>query len=1220
MKRILILFSTLILYITVLAQNTSVPDTKDSIRHRIFLIGDAGHLFSNGKHPVIDWLKAKVDWNDEKNMALFLGDNIYEYGLPTEGENDYAYHKQILDYQISLVKGKKARAYFVMGNHDWNKGKIGGWDRAMNQVNYINGQLLSNVQAMPTNGCPGPSIVEVDTLVAMAMVDSQWFLHTHDKPGPGSNCSSKTIEEFSTELSEAVQSHRNQLMILVNHHPLHTHGVHGGATFKLRHHIFPLTEISKSLYIPLPGLGSVYPIARGLFGNIQDVNHPLYRGMARTIEEVLRKHPNPIVVSGHDHSLQLVLHDSMYQIVSGSGAKVTDINRKTHNKDLIFAHGNYGCAVLEVYKSGKVMSKFYDITSPDYNTPLFAKDLRPIIRMVDPINKDTLGALPDSIHIAANDRLKGSGFSKLLVGKNYRSEWFTPVTMSVLDIGTELGGLKPVRLGGGRQTKSLRVEDKNGKEWVLRSIEKFPEAAIPPDLRQTFAKDVVEQGISASYPFASLSIGPLAQAARVPHIRRKLVYVPNDPRLERFRSNFSEVAAILEEREPVGIKKTDNTEEVVLKLEKDNDHHIDQPSVLRARLLDNFIMDFDRHEDQWRWASYDTGKGKMYYAIPRDHDQAFFVSQGIIPRFVSKPWFVPEVQGFRPKARNIKTFNRPARNFDRFFMSELDEQAWKRNIDTFLNAMTDEVIERALRQQPMEIHGQNMTEIEQKLKKRRDFFRSDMMEYYRFISKFVSIAGSNQREQFTITKREDGSVHIISNKITKEGVVASRIYERLFDPKVTQEIRIYGLGDEDRYVVEGGASPIKVRIIGGPGNDAFINNGSGGKVLVYDAAFEENTITGNPGLRSKISHNPEVNRFNRFDYKYDFFNPGISAGYNIDDGLFLGAQLEVTQQGFRKEPYKTRHYLSGVRAFNTGALRFRYEGDWIKVIGNYDLLARADIRAPVNVTNFFGLGNNTIFDMSKPGGDRFYRARYDYADISVLLRRQLQSWFRIHYGVGFQSFKLEEDQNRDKFVSQVPQNGLDPLNLYEGKTFAGAHFKMDINNRNNRIIPTRGALLDLNVRPMVGLNNKNKLLRTDVDLRVYASLFSFPRIVLASRFGWGKNYGDFEFPQAYYLSGTENLRGYRRDRFAGRSRAYNNTELRFKIADFSTYLFPGAIGFLVFNDVGRVWMDDEKSNDWKVGNGVGIWVAPIKRFVIAAHFTRSKEEKALPYISFGFQF
>jgi outer membrane translocation and assembly module TamA len=163
--------------------------------------------------------------------------------------------------------------------------------------------------------------------------------------------------------------------------------------------------------------------------------------------------------------------------------------------------------------------------------------------------------------------------------------------------------------------------------------------------------------------------------------------------------------------------------------------------------------------------------------------------------------------------------------------------------------------------------------------------------------------------------------------------------------------------------------------------------------------------------------------------------------------------------------------------------------------------------------------------------------------------------------------------------------------------------------------------MDLNLRPLLGINKEsNHLLRTDIDMRVFASIFRLPRLVLASRVGWGKNWGKFEFPQAYYLGGTENLRGYRRDRFAGRTRLFNNTEVRLKVKEFNNYLFPGAFGLLVFNDVGRVWQDGETSTDWHVGNGVGIWLAPIKRFVIAAHLVRSKEEKGAPYVSFGFQF
>jgi len=84
---------------------------------------------------------------------------------------------------------------------------------------------------------------------------------------------------------------------------------------------------------------------------------------------------------------------------------------------------------------------------------------------------------------------------------------------------------------------------------------------------------------------------------------------------------------------------------------------------------------------------------------------------------------------------------------------------------------------------------------------------------------------------------------------------------------------------------------------------------------------------------------------------------------------------------------------------------------------------------------------------------------------------------------------------------------------------------------------------------------------------------------------------------------------------------YNNAELRIRLAEFTTYFFPAQVGLLVFNDVGRVWADGEQSNRWHVGNGGGIWLAPVRRFVITALYTRSKEEKkGLPLVTFGFQF
>jgi hypothetical protein len=83
---------------------------------------------------------------------------------------------------------------------------------------------------------------------------------------------------------------------------------------------------------------------------------------------------------------------------------------------------------------------------------------------------------------------------------------------------------------------------------------------------------------------------------------------------------------------------------------------------------------------------------------------------------------------------------------------------------------------------------------------------------------------------------------------------------------------------------------------------------------------------------------------------------------------------------------------------------------------------------------------------------------------------------------------------------------------------------------------------------------------------------------------------------------------------------FNNAEFRIKVADFNTYLFPGSIGILVFNDVGRVWVTGENSSTWHDGYGGGIWIAPIKRFVLTGMLAHSAEEKLLPRVMFGFQF
>jgi hypothetical protein len=1209
MLRYLTFYLAFLTVITVNAQN-------DAVIQRIFLAGDAGEL-KKDKHPVIDGIIKSTDWNDERNVIIYLGDNIYPQGLPQSGDKNFLAKQKILDYQLSVVRDKKGKAFFVPGNHDWKEGKPGGWQQVKNQQEYIDGLQLPNVKVFPANGCPGPVEVMLNDKVILVFMDSQWWLEQNEKPGLESDCDCKTEEDILTNLKEIIAENTDKLLLVAMHHPFYTHGKHGGY-FTLKQHIFPLTEAGGGLYIPLPVLGSLYPVTRGVFGNIQDTKHPQYKNMINRIEEVLKNHPNVIHVAGHEHNLQLLQHDSITYIVSGAAAKSTQVKK---GKNSVFATQANGFAVLEITAGGKVTVKFYPVTSAGLQEPIYTASLKNITPAAVVVKEEKIVSFPDSMTVAASKKFAASGLKKFLLGANYRKEWMEPIRVPVFNMEKELGGLTPLRRGGGHQSKSLRLKDADGKQYVLRSVEKFvTDAALPPDLRGTVAKDLVSDGVSASYPYAALSVPVLAAAAGVPHANPKLVYVPDDPRLGKYKIDFANTLCLFEEREPGGAKKTYSTDDMAAKLADDNDNKIDQRQVLNARLLDMFMMDFDRHEDQWRWAAVDTGKGKTFFVIPRDRDQPFFISRGLLPYFASRPWIAPQVQGFRAKAKNINTYNFNAKNFDRAFLNELAEDDWKKSVDNFLPVITDEVIEKALQQQPKEVQKYSQKKIITALKERKKYFEKEMMGYYRFISKIVNITGSDKKELFDVNRQADGSVSVTLYKINKEGESAKKIYERQFDPAVTKEIRLYGLGGDDKFLFHGEGSKIKIRVIGGNGNDVFENNAPG-KAIVYDWIAEQNDFNGNGNTVKKLSNDAAVNKYERLSYKYNQWIPAVSVNFNPDDGIYLGASIKHIAHGFRKTPYSMMHQLIVNHSLSTQAYNIRYNADFIKAAGRADLLLRADIKAPDNVTNFFSYGNESVFDKKQPGKIRFYRARFQLGDMALLIRKNISSSVSLSAGPAFQFYALNVNDNTGRYILQTGNNGLNAATLFSSKSYLGAQLSVGVDTRNNKALPSRGINWQTNFKILSGLNDvSNQLTQLNSDLSLFMS-FSMPaNVVITTRFGGGTNFNkDFEFFQAQYLGGTDNLRGFRKYRFAGKSMLFNNTELRIKLADFRTYLLPGSIGILLFNDIGRVWVENDNSSKWHNGFGGGLWVAPLKRLAITASITRSDEE-TLPLITFGWQF
>ena len=104
-----------------------------------------------------------------------------------------------------------------------------------------------------------------------------------------------------------------------------------------------------------------------------------------------------------------------------------------------------------------------------------------------------------------------------------------------------------------------------------------------------------------------------------------------------------------------------------------------------------------------------------------------------------------------------------------------------------------------------------------------------------------------------------------------------------------------------------------------------------------------------------------------------------------------------------------------------------------------------------------------------------------------------------------------------------------------------------------------------------------------------------------------------------YLGSDDNLRGYRKERFAGKSKFYNQAELRLRLANFKTYLFPAAFGIMAFFDAGRVWKDEDTDKKMFTGYGGGIWFSPLRRLLITLSYAVSKEDK-IPLVGLGWKF
>jgi len=324
----------------------------EEIAASIYLIGDVGDPNADKQEPSLAALQRDVSQNTSPDkMIFFLGDNIYDFGMQKEDDADRKEMERRINEQMKVILESNSKGYFIPGNHDWDYWGKDGTNAIRRQEKYIEEKSNGKISFLPDNACPGPEIIDVNNNLRIILFDSQWLLQDY-RYRPYKECTSKSDDDVYRNIEAAFKSAGNKKVLVMAHHPVDSYGEHGGF-FSFEAHLFPLRAIVKELWIPLPVIGSLYPVVRNLGITSQDMSSSVYKKMASRLDSIYTKYSPVAVAAGHDHSLQVLQMKSYFMLVSGGGL-ASRIRSLTTGDNTIFAYDNSGYMKIDLLKNGKM--------------------------------------------------------------------------------------------------------------------------------------------------------------------------------------------------------------------------------------------------------------------------------------------------------------------------------------------------------------------------------------------------------------------------------------------------------------------------------------------------------------------------------------------------------------------------------------------------------------------------------------------------------------------------------------------------------------------------------------------------------------------------------------------------------------------------------------------------------------------------------------------------
>ena len=365
---------------------------------------------------------------------------------------------------------------------------------------------------------------------------------------------------------------------------------------------------------------------------------------------------------------------------------------------------------------------------------------------------------------------------------------------------------------------------------------------------------------------------------------------------------------------------------------------------------------------------------------------------------------------------------------------------------------------------------------------------------------------------------------------------------------------------------------------------------------------------------------------------------GIPAvNYNSDEGFGFGVIGSVYKYNDQAQPYKTR--IGGLVFFTTSGVQYHYlDVDALDLAGGKLRLTTRVLYDYRFTSNYCGVGGDVECNDEGLARQQMDFYDVDYDDLSdeeydELLARWYQAAFRMPYALAFARYELTEMPHKVEAIASYRLSYFAPFSkfddtLYQHEQDLDAETGLSsviqaglmVDNRDNEPAPKEGYWVEGTVRGAHRyIGSQFDWFGFNTTLRGYLPILREGRLTLAERFAFDgivgeSNYKELDWMGGFQMytaaGGARSLRGIRSERYRGKVKILNQTELRWK-----TYtITPGEMtidlylqGFVDAAHVAAEW-EDLGGSPVHLGEGGGLRIAINQNFVLRGDFATSFDE------------